>query len=104
MACLVRHFVYTFAVYLVLNEIAQPAWSQDNSNITTTTRHRREDRVKKASLVRKLMRKKPKDGNIRLMDGSHEHEGKVKIKPLILFQVNCIRDIKYLCMSLPKYN
>lgn len=84
MESLVRNVVYTLTVYLVLIEIAQPAWSElrnasSSSSPTTaaaTTRKRREDRGRKANLVRKLMRKKPKDGNIRLMEGTNEHEGR----------------------------
>jgi hypothetical protein len=41
-------------------------------------RIRRENRVRKASLVRRLMRnsRRIREGSVRLMDGSTEHEGK----------------------------
>lgn len=66
-----RSAIFSLAYYLVALHIIQ------SSMVLSERRQRREDREKKASLVRKLMRLNPKDGSIRLVNGANEHEGKL---------------------------
>ncbi|CAG7722759.1 unnamed protein product, partial [Allacma fusca] len=49
------------------------------SSTTTEGRKRRDHRGRKAQLVRQLMRSRKQDGSVRLVDGSHEHEGRVEV-------------------------
>lgn len=74
---IMRTFLFILIIYLVLIEIPQPARSQEREGDEGRGGGGEENpRSKKASLVKKLMKKKPKDGNIRLVDGTNEHEGR----------------------------
>ena len=54
-----------------------PAVEGEDAVVVREGRRRREQRGKKAQLVRKLMRtsRRVKEGSVRLVDGSNEHEG-----------------------------
>lgn len=80
-----KSYICVLAVCLVVSEIVQPAWSVEGE------RKPREERGKKAHLVRKLMKRRPKEGNIRLVDGTNEHEGSSKSTTIFHVSQACFR-------------
>lgn len=75
-------FSVLLVVIVILNFLIFPEFSS-TAKVSKATGNEigkvKESRDKKASLVRKLMKLKPSEGNLRLVDGTNEHEGRVEV-------------------------
>ena len=71
--------LWTISTLLVLSTLAEV--NEETKAVAREGRKRREQRGKKAQIVRKLMRtsRRVKDGAVRLVDGSNAHEGKLEL-------------------------
>lgn len=79
-----RFYFFVISALVVNAMVSQVVWGERGTRRVQRDgddgrRQRRENRHRKASLVRKLMKLKPKEGSIKLVDGANEHEGRVEI-------------------------